>query len=334
MVKLFQQMFRFIFPYLLQGVLSIFLAIPIVRAAPTNDLRLITFQQFIQHRPAYVQGVVQDRVVGLSTNIYFIKWQQNAYFYGKMPKKFHSMDWPKDIKEFGSIETRWNNEYWRVHDNAFEAWTNHGNPNEMKLFLRVDNEYIPATLLNLGQNGIRIHDMHWENGQFVGTNQTEGFVLRGTPIFNSQGKISIIYWQRIPRGWFKKKPPKQIWRYFYEDNQFPNLPSRIEYKTANLQGEIRIHWIALSSYPRSREEFALRLEDFLPRVEVFITPSNNVMVSYLLKEGQSFTWKPPKPKPKPKKAYKTFLIILVIVIISLPLIYLMSNALKRKSSSL
>jgi len=328
MVKLFQQMFRFIFPYLLQGVLSIFLAIPIVRAAPTNDLRLITFQQFIQHRPTYIQAIMYD--ITLATNVSYIKWQPNACFLGTIwnhvPPWEKAKVWPSKLTDFEAVDARWENIYWQYANTLFYTWTNHGDSTEQwdhKILRKAKVIRLDFwQLLNLGQIIAPPENLVWEKGILVATNQESKFVAKGVPQWDANGRVTTVQWTVKPFGWFHKKESQFTVRLFYEDPNFPNLPTRaISDAIPGLTKYINIRWIELSSRPHSIDEFRLRVEDFVPQVQQITTIKGDHYVSIRLKDRHVIAWREkPKVPERPRFKVLSVLVIGLLFVASLALV--------------
>ena len=338
MIKLFQQKRWFIFPYLFPGVLSLLLAIPIVRAAPTNDLRLIGFREFITQPPPYVEARIDQYIPGFATNQYLVRWQKNAGLCAKylLPPK-------KDIKEWGLLPqhyriviSRFHQVYYYVNQNTFLVATNTSNTFDVSPFNIYENTFFTgfALLLNLGNTMMRGGGYHWIKGKLVGTNDFTGCVVIGTPKEVEGKRIKSIVFQCIRPGILKKDAIPMMHNYFYENKRFPNLPSRVEIH-GSMPMTIFLKWLEISSKPKGAERFRLRLEDFWDRVKYYEVLHNNQYITIVLTNNQiSFRKASPRRISRPLyKNYRWVVLLVLSITVFLPLIWIAAGIIKKRKNT-
>jgi len=263
-----------------------------------RDLHQLTFREFLEHRPAYIEAALVSSVIGLpgGTTTYYIRWQMNAGFYAVMPgDRLAELSIQRDPKWFaqnGFVGFWWNDEFYYVNLPDYSAWTNrNATPEDIELSpmgnVRGIEESCLPKLFNLGIQLVPPGELIFQDNMLIGTNRQQKLMVKGHIVRKDErNRIKEIRLEKVQLGILKKQlKPLKIF-YFYEDDRFPYLPTRIETIADNMKFRKSIRWIELLDRPKGRDAFVVPVQRLAPLIEQVTTVSNGVYVTVKLQESK------------------------------------------------
>jgi len=278
-------------------LLILFLTSPVF----ARDLHQLTFREFLEHRPAYIEAALVSSVIGLpgGTITYYIRWQTNAGFYAAMPgdrlAEFSIQKDPKWFAQNGFVGFWWNDEFYYVNLPDYSAWTNrNAAPEDIKISSMpnvrgMEGSCLPE-LFNLGIQLVPPGELIFQDNMLIGTNRQEKLMVKGHIVRKDEkNRIKEIRLGKVRLGILsilkKRLKPLKIF-YFYEDDQFPYLPTRIETIADNMKFRDSIRWMELLDRPKGRDAFVVPVRRLAPLIEQVTTVSNGVYVTVKLQESK------------------------------------------------
>ena len=166
----------------------------------------------------------------------------------------------------------------------------------------------------------------------IGTNRQQKLMVKGHIVRKDErNRIKEIRLEKVQLGILKKQlKPLKIF-YFYEDDRFPYLPTRIETIADNMKFRKSIRWIELLDRPKGRDAFVVPVQRLAPLIEQVTTVSNGVYVTVKLQESKVVLHYPTHLQKKyPLLKYPLFRIISLIgflLLLGVPVIVIVKRRL-------